>query len=105
MEAYCQSFCIRHEKIYSKLNVDFDLWNGESDSDKYIDVMVDYLKKNNYLEVSEGATVVDVSTEEDTHPVPPFIIFKSDGASLYGTTDLATIWERVKTIILMISCM
>lgn len=84
------------KKIYSKLNVDFDLWNGESDSDKYIDVMVDYLKKNNYLEVSEGATVVDVSTKEDTHPVPPFIIFKSDGASLYGTTDLATIWERVK---------
>lgn len=84
------------KKNYKSLNVDFDLWNGESDSTKYIDKAVDYLKKNNYVQESEGALVVDVSTENDTHPVPPFMIYKSDGATLYSTTDLATIWGRVE---------
>lgn len=84
------------KKNYGSLNVEFDLWKGESDCEKYIGELVEYLKKNNYAYISEGALVVDVAKEEDTHPVPPIIILKSDGSSLYGTTDLATIWERVK---------
>ncbi|MDF2548549.1 MAG: arginyl-tRNA synthetase [Anaerosolibacter sp.] len=84
------------KKGYGNLNVDFDLWKGESDSQQYVDVMVDYLKDNNYTSESEGLLVVDVSKETDTHTIPPFIVLKSDGSSLYSTTDLATIWERVR---------
>jgi arginyl-tRNA synthetase len=84
------------KKNYSKLNVEFDLWKGESDSQKYIGEMVNYLVENNYTYESEGATVIDVSKEDDTHTIPPFILLKSDGATLYSTTDLATIWERIK---------
>lgn len=84
------------KKGYGNLNVDFDLWKGESDCQQYIDTVVDYLKDNDYTSESEGLLVVDVSEETDTHTIPPFIVLKSDGASLYSTTDLATIWERVK---------
>lgn len=84
------------KKNYGKLNVEFDLWKGESDSQKYIGEMAKYLDDNHYTYKSEGATVIDVSKESDTHTVPPFILFKSDGATLYSTTDLATIWQRVK---------
>jgi len=84
------------KRNYSELNVEFDLWKGESDSQKYINEMVNYLKDNNFAYESEGATVIDVSKEGDNYIVPPFILFKSDGATLYSTTDLATIWERIK---------
>ncbi|MDT8717840.1 arginine--tRNA ligase [Clostridium sp. 19966] len=84
------------KKNYDNLNVDFDLWNGESDSQKYIDTVVTYLKENNYAYESKGALVVDVAEETDTKEIPPIIILKSDGASLYSTTDVATIYERVK---------
>ncbi|MGH4126066.1 MAG: arginine--tRNA ligase [Clostridium sp.] len=83
------------KKNYGNLNVEFDLWKGESDCQKYIPKLVNYLKENNYAYVSEGALVVDVAKEDDTCTVPPFMVLKSDGASLYSTTDLATIWERV----------
>lgn len=84
------------KKNYSKLNVEFDLWKGESDSQKYIEEMINYLNENDYTYKSEGATVIDVSRETDTHCIPPFILLKSDGATLYGTTDLAAIWERIE---------
>ncbi|MGF7056442.1 arginine--tRNA ligase [Brassicibacter mesophilus] len=84
------------KKGYGNLNVNFDLWKGESDCQQYINIMVDYLKDNHYTSESQGLLVVDVSKETDTHTIPPFIVLKSDGASLYSTTDLATIWERVK---------
>lgn len=83
------------KKNYCNLNVEFDLWKGESDCQKYIPQLVNYLKENNYTYESEGALVVDVAKEDDTYTIPPFIVLKSDGASLYSTTDLATIWERV----------
>jgi arginyl-tRNA synthetase len=84
------------KKNYGSLNVEFDLWKGESDCQKYIDDVIEYLKTNNYAYISEGALVVDVSRETDTYTIPPFIVLKSDGAALYGTTDLATIWERIR---------
>lgn len=83
------------KKNYASLNVEFDLWKGESHCQKYINEVVEYLKSNNYAYISEGALIVDVSKETDTSTIPPFIVLKSDGAALYGTTDLATIWERV----------
>ena len=79
---------------YSKLGVDFDLWYGESDADKYIDELVSILTDKKLLHESEGAMVVDVEEEGDKVPIPPVIIRKSDGSSIYATTDLATIIQR-----------
>lgn len=84
------------KKNYSKLNVEFDLWKGESDVHDIIPEMVAYMKDNGYAHLSEGALVVDVKEETDTKEIPPCMILKSDGASLYNTTDLATIMERMK---------
>ncbi len=84
------------KRIYEILNVSFELWKKESDVQSYIPDMVQYLKDNNYTRISEGALVVDVKEDSDTKEIPPCIILKSDGASLYNTTDLATIVERMK---------
>lgn len=84
------------KKNYSSLNVEFDLWKGESDVHDLIPDMVKYMKEEGYAHESEGALVVDVKEETDTKEVPPCMILKSDGASLYNTTDLATIQERMK---------
>ena len=83
------------KKNYDKLNVEFDLWKGESDVHDLIPDMVSYMKEEGYAYVSEGALVVDVKEETDTKEIPPCMILKSDGASLYNTTDLATILERM----------
>lgn len=84
------------EKNYDNLEIHFDIWKKESDAQKYIPDMVAYLKDNNYARMSEGALVVDVKEETDTKEIPPCMILKSDGASLYDTTDLATLVERMK---------
>lgn len=84
------------KKNYGSLNVEFDLWKGESDVQDLIPEMVQYMKDGGYAYISEGALVVDVKEETDTKEVPPCMILKSDGASLYNTTDLATIMERMR---------
>lgn len=84
------------KKNYKNLNVDFDLWNGESDVHEVIPGMVEYMKQNGYAHESQGALVVDVAEETDSKEIPPCMILKSDGASLYNTTDLATIQQRMK---------
>lgn len=83
-------------KIYAKLNVDFDLWKKESDAQPYIPDMVQGMKDGGYAHIDEGALVVDVKEETDTKEIPPCMILKSNGATLYNTTDLATIVERKK---------
>ncbi len=82
------------KKNYENLNVEFDLWKGESDAQKYIPDMVQMLKDEGYAHYDEGALVVDVQEEDDNKEVPPCMILKSDGAALYDTTDLATLVER-----------
>ena len=84
------------KKNYENLNVEFDLWNGESAVHDLIPGMVDYMKKEGYAYLSDGALVVDVKEETDTKEVPPCMILKSDGAALYNTTDLATIMMRME---------
>ena len=81
---------------YKKLDVHFDLWKGEADVQDLIPDMVEYMKKEGYAYISEGALVVDVKEETDTKEIPPCMILKSDGASLYNTTDLATIIDRMR---------
>ena len=84
------------KKNYGALDVDFELWNGESDAQKLIPEMIETLKQGGFAKESEGALVFDVSEESDKSPMPPLLLLKSDGASLYGTTDLATVLERVR---------
>ena len=84
------------KRNYKNLNVDFDLWKGESDVHDVIPGMVSYLKESGHAYLSDGALVVDVKEETDTKEIPPCMILKSDGASLYNTTDLATIMERMR---------
>ena len=82
------------KKNYQNLNVEFDLWKGEADAQKYIPDMVQMLKDKGYARYDEGALVVDVQEETDKKEVPPCMILKSDGAALYDTTDLATLVQR-----------
>lgn len=82
------------KKNYDNLNVSFELWNGESSVQGLIPEMVEKMKADGFAKESEGALVVDVSEETDKKEVPPCIILKSDGATLYATTDLATLVQR-----------
>ncbi len=84
------------KKNYKKLQVEFDLWKKESDAQPYIPEMIEHMKAGGFTRISEGALVVDVKEETDTKELPPCMILKSDGATLYNTTDLATIVERMK---------
>ncbi len=82
------------KKNYANLNVSFDLWKGESDAQAYIPDMIERLKAEGHAHIDQGALVIDVKEENDTKEIPPCMIQKSDGASLYGTTDLATLVQR-----------
>ena len=84
------------KRNYDNLNVSFDLWKKESDAQPYIPDMVAKMKEDGFAYEDQGALVVDVKEETDTKEIPPCMLLKSDGASLYTTTDLATIVERVK---------
>ncbi len=82
------------KKNYALLDVDFDVWYGESDAQPYIPPMLEDLQARGLTRESEGALVMDVQLPEDTKEVPPCILVKSDGAALYATTDLATLVQR-----------
>ncbi len=84
------------KKNYANLNVDFDVWLGESDAQPYIPAMIEDMKARGVTEVSNGALVIPVQEESDTKEVPPCILVKSDGAAIYATTDLATIVQRMQ---------
>ncbi|HSZ73882.1 MAG TPA: arginine--tRNA ligase, partial [Rhizomicrobium sp.] len=81
---------------YDSLGVHFDLWKGEASVDALVAPMIDDLKARGFAEESEGALVVRVGEASDKKEMPPLILLKSDGAVLYGTTDLATIVDRVR---------
>ena len=82
------------KKITNYFDVDFDLWNGESDAFNYFKPLEEILNKNNILKTSEGAQIIEVKKDDDNKPMPPMIFKKSNGAYLYDSTDLATIYER-----------
>jgi arginyl-tRNA synthetase len=81
---------------FASLGVKFDLWNGESSVHGLIAPMLADLKARGLSETSEGALVVPVAEEGDKKPMPPLILVKTEGGVLYGTTDLATIIQRVR---------
>lgn len=84
------------KKNYDSLDVHFELWKGESDVQPYIPDMISMFKKKGIARESQGAWVIDVTKEDDKKEMPPCLIVKSDGSSLYATTDLATLVEREK---------
>lgn len=84
------------KRVYTLLGAKFDLWEGEYDADPYIKPLLDYLISNNYTEISDGATVINVKEETDTREIPPVILIKSNGGVLYDTTELATLYSRIK---------
>lgn len=81
---------------YTRLNVHFELWLGESDTNARVAPLIERLAAEGYAYESNGATIVAVSEPEDRFELPPLILAKSDGAILYGTTDLATLEQRVE---------
>ncbi len=84
------------KKTYSKLNVNFEIWNGESDEMEYFDELYKICQERNILQQSEGAQIIDISKEDDKSPIPPLLFIKSNNSVSYETTDLATILERIK---------
>lgn len=84
------------KKIYDRLNANFDLYKGESDAESFVPEMLKYLDSLNIVIDSEGAKVIDVKEDTDKLEVPPMLLLKSDGGILYSTTELATIYDRMK---------
>jgi len=84
------------KKNYDALDVDFELWKGESDAEPYIPALLQDLEKKKLAYESDGALVVDIAEPGDSKELPPCIVRKSDGAALYATSDLATLIEREK---------
>mgnify|MGYP002732009060 CR=1 FL=1 len=84
------------KKNYDNLDVHFEKWLGESDADPYIPAMVEDLKNRGIAVLSEGAWVIPVAMEGDKKEMPPCILVKSDGSSIYATTDLATLVQRMQ---------
>lgn len=80
--------------IYNKLNCTFDLFEGEKDADEYVKETLDFLKP--YTTISNGATIIDVKEENDKKEMPPVMLIKSDGGIIYDTTELATLYSRIK---------
>ena len=83
------------KRLYKDLNVDFDLWEGESDNFEYMNELFAYLYSKNIVTKSDGAEVIEVKEELDKKEIPPLILIKSNKAVSYEATDLAAIWERV----------
>ena len=84
------------KEIYKELNVEFELWEGESDGAEYIPELLEIFKQKNLIKESEGALIVDVKEADDNAPMPPLLLLKSNNTASYQTTDLATILERRK---------
>lgn len=81
------------QKVYDLLEVEFDSYNGEAFYNDKMDEIVDLLEEKGLLSVDNGATLVHL--EDET--LPPALIKKSDGSTLYLTRDLATAYYRKQT--------
>ena len=87
--------CKTIKETYDYLNCNFELWECELSSLKYVEPTLKILEP--YMYESDGAKVIDVKKDDDKVDIPPLIVIKNDGATIYATRDLATIYNRVKT--------
>ena len=99
------------QREFGALGVTFDLWNGESDADPLMPEMIAHLEASGLLVEDEGARVVHVARPGETRKKkladgsvieapspPPLLVISSEGSAMYGTTDLATILDRRKSL-------
>ena len=86
------------KQVYDMLNVNFELWLGESDAAEYLAELTEIFENKNVLQESDGALICEVKKEEDNSPMPPLLFKRSNGTISYETTDLATILQRKKEI-------
>ena len=84
------------KQVYDSLNVSYDLWEGESDAAEYVPELLEIMNSKNLVKLSDNAKIVEVKEEDETSPMPPLLLVKSNGSISYETTDLATILERKK---------
>ena len=84
---------VEFKRVYDLLGVEFDSYNGEAFYSDKMDEVVDILREKNLLVESEGAQVVDLSELN----IPPCIVLKSDGATIYATRDIAAALYRHRT--------
>lgn len=97
------------KRDFAALGVNFDLWLGESDADPLIPDMVKHLEAKGLLEEDQGARIVRVAGPGETkkkkledgsvvevESPDPLLVVSSEGSAMYGTTDLATIRQRVR---------
>ena len=84
------------KSVYDDLYVDYDLWEGESDAEPYIEELLDICNRKGVVKESDGAKIIEIKEEDDTSPMPPLLLIKSNNTYSYETTDLATILERKK---------
>lgn len=84
------------KRIYDKLNTTFEIWEGESDGNRYVPELIEYLEEKNLIKESQGARIIEVQKNDDDHEIPPLLLVKSNNSTSYETTDLACIWERMK---------
>lgn len=84
------------KRLYNYLGVSFDYWNGESDAYSYIPKVQSFLEDKGLLKNSEGAKVVYINKDTDKVEYPPLIFQKSNGAYIYQSSDLATIYDRME---------
>jgi len=83
------------KKDFADLDVEFDVWYGESTVNDRLEPLVIRLLNEGVARESQGAVIVDVSEESDKRELPPLLLTRSDGSFLYSTTDLATVEMRV----------
>jgi arginyl-tRNA synthetase len=86
------------EREFNALDVNFDLWKGESNADPLIPEMVQDLQDKGLLVEDQGARIVRVAEPGDKRELPPLLVVSSEGSAMYGTTDLATILDRRRQI-------
>ena len=84
------------KRLYDYLSVHFDYWYGESDAYKYFDEMIPFIINSGIVKEDNGAKIIDIKEEGDKVDYPPCMLQKKDGAYLYATSDLGTIWQREK---------
>jgi len=80
------------DKIYRRLDVSFDLVRGEAFYEPYLDATIERIEASGVTEVSDGALIVDLAPIEKG--MPPCLLRKSDGTTLYATRDLAALFHR-----------